>query len=102
MQSAARASGRNYKLPKTSRRTAVDAVIGSDKQNKIFSLAGADTVCRLIIETMQEAAFTVTLDGKILFCNTQLGQLVARPLVQIIGHAMQEFVSPSDREAGPL
>ncbi|MFO7535594.1 MAG: ATP-binding protein [Kiritimatiellia bacterium] len=77
----------------------VDAVIGSDDNSKIFSFAGADTVYRLIIETMQEAAFTVTLDGNILFCNTQFGQLVTRPLVKIIGHPMQEFVSESDREA---
>jgi len=48
---------------------------------------------------MKEAAFTVTFDGKILFCNAQFGQLVKRPLELVVGHPLHEFVSESSRAA---
>ena len=71
----------------------VDAVIVSgSKGEQIFSLVGTDSIYRLIVETMKEAAFTVTFDGKILFCNAQFGQFVKRPLELIVGHPFQEFV----------
>jgi hypothetical protein len=48
----------------------VDAVIISGSRGEqVFSLVGADSIYRLIVETMKEAAFTVTFDGTILYCN---------------------------------
>jgi PAS domain-containing protein len=53
----------------------VDAVIVSGtKGEQVFSLIGTDSIYRLIVETMKEAAFTATFDGTILFCNAQFGQ----------------------------
>jgi len=76
----------------------VDAVVVSgSKGEQIFSLVGTDSVYRLIVETMKEAAFTVTFDGKILFCNAQFGQLVKRPLELIVGHPLDEFVAENER-----
>ncbi len=78
----------------------VDAVVVSgSKGEQIFSLVGAESVYRLIVETMKEAAFTVTFDGKILFCNAQFGQLIRRPLEQIVGHSLQDFVTADNRPA---
>ncbi|MCE5278516.1 MAG: response regulator [Planctomycetaceae bacterium] len=71
----------------------VDAVIVSGSQGEqVFSLVGAESVYRLIVETMKEAAFTVAFDGRILFCNAQFGQFVERPMEQIVGHSLNEFV----------
>ncbi len=76
----------------------VDAVVVSGARGEqIFSLVGAESIYRLIVETMKEAAFTVSFDGTILFCNNQLGQFVRRPMEQIVGHLLQEFVTEDSR-----
>lgn len=67
----------------------VDAVIVSGaKGQQVFSLVGTDVIYRLIVETMKEAAFTVTFDGTILFCNAQFGEFVKRPAEMIVGHPL--------------
>ncbi len=72
----------------------VDAIVVSgSKGEQVFSLFGAEAIYRLIVETMKEAAFTVTLDGKILYCNAQFCQLMGRSTAQIIGHSLDEFVA---------
>jgi len=79
----------------------VDALVvsGPQGEEQIFSLVGADSVYRLIVETMKEAAFTLTFDGTILFCNAQFSKFLKRPLEQIVGHRMQEFVAPDNHAA---
>ncbi len=77
----------------------VDAIIISgSKGEQVFSISGADAVYRQIVETMKEAAFTVTFDGQILYCNAQFGELVKRPMEQIVGHSLFEFVMDNNRE----
>ena len=50
----------------------VDAVIVSGSQGEqVFSLLEAESIYRLIVETMKGAAFTVTFEGQILYCNAQ-------------------------------
>jgi PAS domain S-box-containing protein len=78
----------------------VDAVIVTgSKGEQVFSLVGTDSIYRLIVETMKEAAFTITIDGTILFCNAQFSQFVNRPLENIVGHAVQEFIAESNHPA---
>ncbi len=75
----------------------VDAVVvAGPKGDQIFSLVGAESIYRLIVETMKEAAFTVTFDGTILFCNAQFGEFVQRPMEQVVGHRLHEFVAPEN------
>jgi PAS domain S-box-containing protein len=78
----------------------VDAVVVSGpKGEQIFALVGAESVYRLIVETMNEAAFTVTFGGKILYCNGQFGELIQRPAAKIVGHPLREFVLAEDQIA---
>lgn len=78
----------------------VDAVVVSGtKGEQIFSLVRTDSMYRLIVETMKEAAFTVTFDGTILFCNAQFAQFVKRPLEHIIGHPLKDFVVANQHAA---
>jgi PAS domain S-box-containing protein len=71
----------------------VDAVIVSgSKGEQVFSLAGAESVYRLIVETMNEAAFTVAFDGSILFANARFVQFLGRPEEEILAHTLYEFV----------
>jgi len=51
-------------------------------------------VCHLIVETMKEAAFTVTFEGRTLFCNARFGEFAERPLERLVGHQLREFVEP--------
>ena len=65
----------------------VDAVVVSGaKGEQVFSLVGADSIYRLIVETMREAAFTITFDGAILFCNGQFCQLVKRAPEHVVAY----------------
>jgi hypothetical protein len=58
----------------------VDAVIVSGSMGEqVFSLVGAESIYRLIVETMKEAAFTLTFDGKMLFCNASSANLLSGP-----------------------
>jgi PAS domain S-box-containing protein len=81
----------------------VDAVVVSGARGEqIFSLVGADSIYRLIVETMKEAAFTVSFDGVVLFCNSRFGDFVAKPMEQIIGRPLQEFVAEPESVPGIL
>jgi PAS domain S-box-containing protein len=78
----------------------VDAVVVSGPSgDQVFSLFGTESIYRLIVETMKEAAFTVTFDGKMLYCNAQFSQFVRRPAEQIIAHSLEEFISDVDKES---
>jgi PAS domain S-box-containing protein len=75
----------------------VDAIVVSGKQGEqIFSLAGTDSVYRLIVESMQEAALTATLQGRILFCNSQFSAMLRLPLEALIGRKLAELVAVED------
>ncbi len=70
----------------------VDALVVSGPQGEqVYTLTGADHVYRVIVETMQEAALTVRLDGMILFCNQQFCRLVKTPMQESIGHLLFQF-----------
>jgi PAS domain S-box-containing protein len=74
-------------------------VVYGDRGEQVYSLAGAESVYRLVVETMSEAAFTTTFDGRVLFCNARFGELVDRPLEQVVGHSVLEFIDPRDATA---
>jgi len=73
----------------------VDAVVVTGSRGtQIFSLSGAESVYRLIVETMQEAALTVAPEGLILWCNPRFANLLQSPAGQILGKPLQIFVNP--------
>jgi PAS domain S-box-containing protein len=73
----------------------VDAIVVSGSQgDQVYSLTGAESVYRLIVETMKEAALTVTPDGRILFCNGQFSAFVQTPPARILGRPLAEYVAP--------
>ena len=64
----------------------VDALVVAGPQGEqVFSLTGAEHVYRVIVETMNEAALTVDLDGTILFCNQRFCDLMKTPIQEAIG-----------------
>jgi PAS domain S-box-containing protein len=72
----------------------VDAVVVYGSQGEqVFSLVGAESIYRLIVETMKEAAFTVSFEGTVLFCNAQFGEFVMQPMEQIVGRYLSDFIA---------
>ena len=76
----------------------VDAIVVSGKRgDQVFSLTGSDSVYRLIVESMQEAALTASRDGRILFCNAQFAAMLGVALETLIGSRLEDLVSGEDR-----
>jgi PAS domain S-box-containing protein len=91
----------------------VDAlVVTGPHGDRVFSLTGAERTYRLIVETMNEAALTVSLDETILFCNQRFCDLVKTRMADIVGQKLTAFVAPAqhlpllmllaDAQAGPV
>lgn len=76
----------------------VDAVVVAGQRGpQVFTLQGAGHAYRLLIESMNEGALTLTAKGVILYANQCLARMVQRPLEQVIGAAFQSFLTPADQ-----
>lgn len=77
----------------------VDAIVVTGPEGeRVFTLSGAETVYRLVFETMAEAALSVGADGRILFCNPRFAELVGEPMERLLGRRLTDWVSPGERE----
>ncbi len=76
----------------------VDSVLIAGKEgSQVFTLEGAGHAYRLLIESMNEGALTVTADKTILFANQCFANLVKCPLEQVTGSSFRRFLSEEDR-----
>ena len=75
-----------------------DAVVVAGKQGpQVFTLEGADHAYRVLIESMNEGAVTLTADKMILYANQCFARMVKCPLRQVIGSSFRRFLSAEDR-----
>ena len=75
----------------------VDAVVVAGKQGpQVFTLEGAGHAYRLLIESMNEGALTLTGDKVILFANGCFAKMVKCPLEQVTGSSFRRFLSAED------
>ena len=71
----------------------VDAVVVSGPDGEqVFTLRGAETAYRELVEAMNEGAATISVDRTLLYCNQQLALLLGLPLDQIMGRRLDEFL----------
>ena len=63
-------------------------VVKTVEGDRVFTLSGADYPYRVMVETMNEGAVTLTVDGTILFCNQRFADIVQMPLEKITGSSM--------------
>ena len=78
----------------------VDAVVVSGgRGERVYTLSGADRAYRQLIETMSEGAATLSADGVILYCNLRLAEMLGRPLDQVMGSALRDYLSTPDQQA---
>lgn len=72
----------------------VDAVVVSaDKGDQVFTLQGAEHPYRLLVETIDEGAATLSNDGTVLYSNRSFANIFDAQLERFIGTALENFVS---------
>ena len=82
------------------RRGEVDAVVVAGKRGpQVYTLAGAGQDYRVLIESMNEGALTLTADAVILYANRCFARMVQRPLQEVISGSFHRFVAPADQVA---
>jgi len=75
----------------------VDAlVVRGPHGPQIFTLRGAQEPYRILVERMHEGALTLSTEGLILYSNRHFATLIDRPLEQIVGRPLAEFVPAAD------
>ncbi|MDB6022332.1 MAG: histidine kinase, partial [Pedosphaera sp.] len=82
----------------------VDAVVVAGKAGpQVFTLQGAEQAYRVLIESMNEGALTLTADKRILYANQCFARMVKCPLEQVMGSSFRHFLSVEDLATlGPL
>ena len=72
----------------------VDAVVVSaPKGDQVFTLQGAEHPYRLLVETIDEGAATLSNDGTILYSNRSFANIFDAQLERFIGTPIENFVS---------
>ena len=78
----------------------VDAVVIVGKSGpQVFTLEGADHAYRVLIESMNEGALTLTPRMTVLYANECFARMVKCPLEQVTGSSFLRFLSPANRTA---
>ena len=72
----------------------VDAVVVSaPKGDQVFTLQGAEHPYRLLVETIDEGAATLSNDGTVLYSNRSFANIFDAQLERFIGSPIENFVS---------
>jgi two-component system NarL family sensor kinase len=76
----------------------VDSVMVAGMEGaRVFTLDGAEHAYRVLIESMNEGALTLTADKMILYANQCFARMVKCPLEQVIGSSFRRFLSAADQ-----
>lgn len=77
----------------------VDAVlVSSTHGDQVFTLQGAEHPYRLLVETIEEGAATLSEDGTVLYSNKSFAAFFGAPLEKFIGAPLSNFLSRTDAE----
>jgi two-component system CheB/CheR fusion protein len=77
----------------------VDAlVISTPEGEQIYTLQGAETAYRVMVEAMTEGAMTLADDGTILYCNQRLADMLGTTLEELIGASLRPRLVAEERE----
>jgi signal transduction histidine kinase/FixJ family two-component response regulator len=78
----------------------IDAfIVQGPRGEQVYALRSAEQPYRNLIEDMLEGAAILTTDGDVAYCNKRFAELVAVPLEDAIGGAMERFINHTDRPA---
>jgi PAS domain S-box-containing protein len=71
-------------------------VVKTAQGDRVFTLSGADHPYRVMVETMNEGAVTLTTSGTILFCNQRFADIVKGSLEKVMGSSIYQYFSSTD------
>src|ERR1700732_3503317 len=75
----------------------VDAVlVAGPEGDQVFTLQGAEHPYRILVETIDEGAATLSDDGTVLYSNRSFAAIFDVPLEKFIGAPIESFVSGED------
>jgi PAS domain S-box-containing protein len=76
------------------RRGDFDAVVveGPNHERLVYTLENADRPYRVLIEQIQEGAFTLSPDGTLLYCNRRLADMLGEPQERLVGRPLARFM----------
>jgi PAS domain S-box-containing protein len=78
------------------RRGEVDGlVVSTPKGEQVYSISGAETPYRVLMENMREGAITLSDDNTILYCNLGFAKMMKVPLEKIVGNNIENMISPT-------
>ena len=78
----------------------IDAIISPEGSNglKVYTLESADSLYRNLVQEMNEGVATLTIDGTVVYGNSQLASMLQLPLEKLIGQRLNDFIIASDIE----
>jgi PAS domain S-box-containing protein len=68
-------------------------VVSTAEGDRVFTLSGAEHPYRVMVETMNEGAVTLTSDGTIFYCNQRFVDIVKGSLEIVIGSSIYQYIS---------
>ena len=75
----------------------VDALVVEGKEgSQVFTLQGAEHEYRVLIESMNEGALTITTGRIVLYANQSFARMANCPLEQVTGSSLRRFLSAGD------
>jgi PAS domain S-box-containing protein len=75
----------------------VDAlVVHGPHGEQVFTLKGADQPYRVMVESMNEGAVTVSSEGTLLYANRRFAEIVGMKLDKVIGHSLFDLIVAKD------
>ncbi|GAB6845067.1 PAS domain S-box-containing protein [Methylorubrum rhodinum] len=82
------------------RRGDFDAIVveGPSGERLVYTLENADRPYRVLIEQIQEGAFTLGPDGTLLYCNRRLAEMLRLPQERLIGQPLARFAAEDQDE----
>ncbi|HSE38324.1 MAG TPA: ATP-binding protein [Blastocatellia bacterium] len=68
-------------------------VVAREDGERVCMLSGAEHPYRVMIETMNEGAVTLTEHGRIVYCNKRFAEMVSTPIDQLTGSSISHLVA---------
>lgn len=74
----------------------VDAlIVATPDGDRVFTIKGAQTPYRIIVESINEGAATLTEGGILLYANTSLAEMLRLPMPQLMGSSLFDRTVPN-------
>jgi PAS domain S-box-containing protein len=74
-------------------------VVHVDGGVKVFTIQGAETAYRIMVENVNEGALTIDHDGVILYVNERFCSIIGFPSSCLTGKLLEEYVCPGFKES---